>query len=100
MHLTASGTTSNEFLQNLHKAIDDGLSEDKALDALTKIPATLIGVYDKVGSIDAGKLANFIITTGPVFEDSTVFLQNWIQGKNLLLMIMAGMIIAAIINSL
>ena len=79
--LTASGTTSRDFLQNLHKAIENGLSATKALDALTKIPATLIGVYDKVGSLDAGKLANFIITTGPVFEDSTVFLQNWIQGK-------------------
>lgn len=79
--LTASGTTSKEFLQNLHKAIEDGLTPAKALDALTKTPATLIGVYDVVGSLDAGKLANFIITTGPVFEDSTAFLQNWIQGK-------------------
>ena len=69
------------------------------MDALTKTPATLIGVYDKVGSIDAGKLANFIITTGPVFEDSTIFLQNWIQGKNFMLLIMAGTIIAAITNS-
>ena len=79
--LTANGTTSKDFLQNLRKAIDNGLSVSKALDALTKIPATMIGAYDKVGSLDAGKVANFIITTGPVFEDSTAFLQNWIQGK-------------------
>jgi len=79
--LTANGTTSKDFLQNLRKAIDNGLSATRALDALTKVPATLIGAYDKVGSLDAGKLANFIIATGPVFDDSTVFLQNWIQGK-------------------
>ena len=83
--LTASGTTSDEFLKNLRQAIDDGLSEEKALDALTKTPATLINVYNKVGSIDAGKLANFIITTGPVFDENTIFLQNWIQGKNFML---------------
>ena len=82
---TASGTTGDEFLKNLRTAIDNGLSPDKALDALTKIPATLIGVYDKVGSIDVGKLANFIITTGPVFDDKTTFLQNWIQGKEFML---------------
>jgi imidazolonepropionase-like amidohydrolase len=83
--LTASGTTGDEFLKNLRQAIDNGLSEDKALDALTKTPATLIGMYDKVGSIDAGKLADFIITTGPVFDEQTVFLQNWIQGKKFIL---------------
>ena len=28
-----------------------------------------------------GKLANFIITSGPVFDEKTTFYQNWIQGK-------------------
>jgi len=83
--LTASGTTGDEFLDNLRKAIDNGLSESKALDALTKTPATLIGVYDTVGSIDVGKLADFLITTGPVFDEKTIFLQNWIKGKKFIL---------------
>ncbi len=77
--ITATGAT--DFLANLRKAIQNGLSETKALEGLTKIPATLIGVYDKVGSIDAGKVANFIITNGPIFKDSTIFFQNWVQGK-------------------
>jgi imidazolonepropionase-like amidohydrolase len=83
--LTSNGTAASDFLANLRKAIDNGLTEEKALDALTKTPATLIGVYDKVGSIDVGKLADFIITTGPVFDEQTIFLQNWIQGKKFLL---------------
>jgi imidazolonepropionase-like amidohydrolase len=70
----------SEFMANLRKAIEYGLSETKALEALTKIPATLIGVYDKVGSLDAGKLANFIITSGPVFNEKTVVYNNWVQG--------------------
>jgi len=80
--LTASDLRDpKQFLTNLRKAFDYGLTEAKALDALTKIPATLIGVYDKVGSLDAGKLANFLITTGPVFAEKTSIVENWIQGK-------------------
>ena len=70
-----------QFLTNLRKAFDYGLTEDKALEALTKTPATLVGIYDKVGSLDAGKLANFLITTGPVFNEKTNIVENWVQGK-------------------
>ncbi len=69
------------FLANLRKAIEMGLSETKALDALTKTPATLLGVYDKVGSLEMGKQANFIITSGPVFAATTNLLHNWIAGE-------------------
>jgi imidazolonepropionase-like amidohydrolase len=80
--LTASDLRDpKQFLTNLRKAFDYGLTENKALEALTKIPATLIGVYDKVGSIDAGKLANFLIATGPVFNEHTSIVENWVQGK-------------------
>ncbi|MEP7256158.1 MAG: amidohydrolase family protein [Ferruginibacter sp.] len=79
--LTSADLTSPaDFLVNLRKAIEYGLTEAKALDALTKAPASLLGVYDKVGSLDAGKIANFLITSGPVFAEKTVLLQNWTQG--------------------
>ncbi|MBS1664371.1 MAG: amidohydrolase family protein, partial [Bacteroidetes bacterium] len=54
---TADLRDLKQFFTNLRKAFDYGLSEAKALDALTKAPATLVGIYDKVGSLDAGKLA-------------------------------------------
>ncbi|MBU3742972.1 MAG: amidohydrolase family protein [Sediminibacterium sp.] len=69
------------FYTNLRKAIEMGLTEAKALDALTKAPANLLGIYDKVGSLEVGKIANFIITSGPVFSEKTSFLQNWVQGN-------------------
>lgn len=79
--LTASELKDpKQFLANLRKAIEYGLSETKALEALTKTPATVLGVYDKVGSLDAGKVASFIVTSGEVFKEKTVILQNWIQG--------------------
>ncbi|HZE84118.1 MAG TPA: amidohydrolase family protein, partial [Puia sp.] len=70
-----------QFLVNLRKAFDYGLTEARAFEALTKTPATLLGIYDKVGSLDAGKLANFLITTGPVFAEKTSIVENWVQGK-------------------
>jgi imidazolonepropionase-like amidohydrolase len=70
-----------QFTANLKLAFQYGLSEQEALNALTKTPATALGVYSQVGSLDAGKLANFIITSGPVFNEKTQIIQNWIRGK-------------------
>ena len=78
---TADLKDTKQFIPNLRKAFDYGLSEARAFEALTKTPATLLGVYDKVGSLDPGKLANFLITNGPIFNEKTVILQNWVQGK-------------------
>jgi imidazolonepropionase-like amidohydrolase len=77
---TADLSSVSQFGKNLQKAKEYGLSDTKALEALTKTPATLLGVYDKVGSLEAGKLANFLITSGPVFQEKTTLLQNWVQG--------------------
>ena len=80
--LTTAGLSSaNDFLANLRKAIHNGLSEKMAMEALTKTPATLVNVYDKVGSLDAGKVANFFITNNNIFKDSSSIFQNWIQGQ-------------------
>lgn len=80
--LTADGNKDEKvFWANLRKALDAGLSERAALNALTKNPANAINVYDMVGSIDAGKLANFTITNKPIFDDGSIILQNWVQGE-------------------
>lgn len=78
---TADLTNPGEFGANLRKAIEYGLTEKAAMEALTKNPATLLGIYDQVGSLDAGKWANFVITSGPVFQEKTVVHQNWVQGN-------------------
>lgn len=80
--LTTSGLDSiKQFPANLLKAVANGLSAAKAFDALTKTPATLLGIYDKTGSIDVGKIANFIVTTAPLFTEKTAITENWIQGE-------------------
>ena len=76
---------SKQFLSSLRKAIEAGLSETKALEALTKTPATVLNVYNETGSLDAGKWANFIISSGPIFAEKTTLLQNWVQGEKYVL---------------
>ncbi|RYY89042.1 MAG: amidohydrolase [Chitinophagaceae bacterium] len=79
--LTASDLRDPKgFWAALRTALNYGLSETAALNALTKTPAQLLGVYDQVGSLEAGKWANFIITSGSPFAERTVLYQNWVQG--------------------
>ena len=53
------------------KAVDAGLAREDALRALTLAPAQIFGVADRIGSIEAGKIANLIVTRGDIFEDNT-----------------------------
>ena len=69
------------FWKQLRKSIDHGLSEDKALEALTMAPARMLGVEKMTGSLEKGKLANFLITSGEMFDDETEIYENWIKGE-------------------
>jgi imidazolonepropionase-like amidohydrolase len=83
-------TTSNlkskgDFMANLRKAIEMGLSEKTALSALTSTPAQLMKVDNMVGSLKAGMLANFLITSDNIFKDGNVIYENWVKGKGYVL---------------
>jgi imidazolonepropionase-like amidohydrolase len=69
------------FLSNLRKAVDYGLSPKRALYSLTMLPAKLLQQENKLGSLKKGKLANFIVASGDIFDKNTVIYENWIQGK-------------------
>jgi imidazolonepropionase-like amidohydrolase len=70
-----------EFLPNLRKAVKHGLKEENALKALTYTPAKLLGIENMCGSLEQGKIANFIITSTSIFNEKCVIHENWIQGK-------------------
>jgi imidazolonepropionase-like amidohydrolase len=70
-----------DFWTNIRTAIDNGLTEKQALMAMTEVPAAMIGISDKAGTLEKGKLANFIITSDSLFKTSNVIYENWVQGK-------------------
>ncbi|PQB07026.1 amidohydrolase [Polaribacter filamentus] len=72
------------FHKNLQKAIKYGFDKEKALAALTTIPASIIG-NNSIGNLKTGSYANFIITSGDVFDAKTIIFENWVQGgKNVI----------------
>ena len=72
---------SRDFWSNLRTAIERGLSEKQALKSLTTIPAEMLGVANQVGTLNAGKLANFIITSDQLFKKDNVIYENWVEGR-------------------
>ena len=68
------------FKAKLMKAIEYGLSKEKALEALTTTPAKLLGKQSEIGNLNKGAYANFLITSGDIFEKKTTVYENWVQG--------------------
>ena len=73
--------TEKDFRENLLKAIEYGLDKKSALAALTTVPAKVIGQEGKLGTLKAGAWANFIISSGDIFDKETTIYENWVQGK-------------------
>ena len=69
------------FLPNLRKAVDKGLSKEKALAALTTIPASMLKMEGRVGQIKAGMDASFFVASGDLFATGTIIGDHWIMGK-------------------
>ncbi|MBC31505.1 MAG: amidohydrolase [Muricauda sp.] len=84
--LTLHGLKSpSDFNKMLMKAFNHGLSETKALEALTTVPAAILGKSDQIGSLQVGRQANFLITSGNIFDKATTLYENWVQGtKNII----------------
>ena len=61
-------------------AVSYGLPWEDALKAITLNPAQILGVADRLGSLEVGKLANVIVTTGDPLEIRTEVKHVFIQG--------------------
>ncbi|GGB99162.1 amidohydrolase family protein [Dyadobacter sediminis] len=84
--LTSAGMKNrSDFWKNIKTAINYGLPKEKALEALTTLPARLMKAEDKVGSLKTGMLANFIITSQDLFDKDNIIYENWVQGKKFIL---------------
>ncbi|MCG8577647.1 MAG: amidohydrolase family protein [Flavobacteriales bacterium] len=78
--LTSKGLKSPKtFMKKVKVAIKHGLPKNEALRALTQQPAEFLGVDSLVGSIAKGKLANFLVVKGDLFEGGEIY-ENWLKG--------------------
>ncbi len=59
-----------------------GMGDEAALRAITLTPAEICGVADRLGSLDSGKAATLIVTSGDVFLPTSRVRLAWIDGKS------------------
>jgi imidazolonepropionase-like amidohydrolase len=70
-----------KFMENLRNAVRHGLPEDRAIALVTTEPAKLLGVEKDLGTVEAGKLASFVVTDGPLLDKKTKVRDVWIDGR-------------------
>ena len=78
--VTGPGKTS-DFLPGIRKAIENGLSDDDALRAVTITPARIFGVDKQLGTLEKGKIANVVITDKPIFAKDAKVKRVYIDGR-------------------
>lgn len=62
-------------------AVGFGLSADEVLKAITLCPAQILGVADRVGSLEKGKDATLFVSDGDPLDTPTQVTAAWIQGR-------------------
>jgi imidazolonepropionase-like amidohydrolase len=70
----------SQALGKVRDALEHGLSEAAALRALTMAPAEIYGVDQIIGSVEVGKLANLVVTDGPIFAEETEIRMVFVDG--------------------
>ena len=63
------------------KTLRYGMSEEDALETITLDPARILGIADRVGSIEVGKDADFALFDGPPLDVYSLVVGTWIDGK-------------------
>lgn len=83
--ITDGGGTWNarNLPYNASMAAAFGLDRDEALRSVTLYPAQILGVADRVGSIEPGKVADLVVADGDLLEDTTHVEQVWIAGRQI-----------------
>lgn len=82
--IAGEGGASNERNLPYHAAMaaSYGLPKEEALKSVTLYPAQILGIADRVGSLETGKDATMIVTTGDPLEIMSNVEMEFIQGKN------------------
>ncbi len=70
-----------DFWKNLRGAVRRGLAPAEALAALTAVPARLLGLEARIGTLEPGRLANFVVAEGDLFAEGGEILAVWVAGE-------------------
>ena len=74
-------TDSRLFLRSAALAVRAGMPRDRALYAMTQAGAIMLDLKDRVGTLEKGKDADFIVLTGDPLSVYTHVQQTYVEGK-------------------
>jgi len=77
---TSDGVQARDLLKNVRRAIEAGLAPEAALRGLTLNAARILGVADRVGTLEVGKNANLVVTDGDLFAEKTKVKMTFVDG--------------------
>ncbi|HEY7114099.1 MAG TPA: amidohydrolase family protein [Thermoanaerobaculia bacterium] len=80
----------DDFPKRVREAMARGLSADDALSAVTTHPARQLGLGARLGTIEAGKIADLAVETGEPFSEGSRVSEIWIDGRRFELPMPAG----------
>jgi imidazolonepropionase-like amidohydrolase len=72
---------AKEFLPNVRVAVGQGLSPEAAVRALTLDAARIAGAAGRLGSIERGKRANLVVTSGDLLDEKTKVKHVFVAGR-------------------
>src|SRR5947209_11223795 len=78
---SGSMTYMRDFLGNAIRAVENGLSRDEALRAMTINAAEILGVSNQLGSLEVGKIANLTVTRGNILDRNARITNVFIDGR-------------------
>jgi imidazolonepropionase-like amidohydrolase len=73
-------TNWGDWLGNARRAVENGLSAEQALRAMTLGSAEILGVADRLGTLEAGKIANLTVASGDLFAEGTRVTHVFVDG--------------------
>ncbi len=74
-------TDSRLFLRSAALGVRGGMSRDFALEAMTIAGARMLGLDGRLGSLEPGKDADFVVLSGDPFSVYTRVEQTWVEGQ-------------------
>jgi len=74
-------TSIGDFMTNANKSVENGLSKDAAIRAMTLSAAEILGVDNRLGSIEAGKIANLTVSRGDILAKDKTITHVFVDGK-------------------